>query len=408
MGLTIATTTPLPAGIIGLPYSLLFQATGGIPPYKWSVSAGRLPSGLKLNGTSGLLSGKSTIPGTNTFRVAVSDSTGQSISNNFVLIVRDVFRSLAGTYTGLILQTNTPTYASSGFIQIVVSKAGAFASNLSLAGQKTTVKGQFDLTGNATNTVARASMALHLDIDGTGRGITGKLNGNGFTSDLLAELPGTAAMGTYTLVFSPTDAALTNLPQGYGYATLIASRKGSSSLRGVLNDGAKLSAKAPVSRSGRWPLYVSLYNNTGGCIGWVNFATNSTAEAVVDWFAPASKGYAAFTTTLMVDGSKYTSGPQPLSGDWNVTFSGGGLASNLVNVVTLDAAGKVTITQPGLDGLTLKLTIRSGLLTGSFKTTGVGTALPFNGLLLQVQEVGAGLFQTTTGQTGGITLEPSR
>ena len=89
-------------------------------------------------------------------------------------------------------------------------------------------------------------------------------------------------------------------------------------MRGVLNDGTKLTATAPVSQSGLWPLYVSLYGNAGACIGWVSLETNTTVDAVVDWFAPVSKGYANFTTMLTLDGSEYTTGPQPLSGAWDV------------------------------------------------------------------------------------------
>ena len=55
------TTTSLPGGTAGQPYSFRVQATGGIGTLVWSVSAGSLPAGLNLN-PSGPLGG--TISGT--------------------------------------------------------------------------------------------------------------------------------------------------------------------------------------------------------------------------------------------------------------------------------------------------------------------------------------------------------
>ena len=55
LGLHI-TTSSLPEATPGATYSKQLQAIGGIAPYKWKVTAGSLPRGLKLS-TSGLLSG---------------------------------------------------------------------------------------------------------------------------------------------------------------------------------------------------------------------------------------------------------------------------------------------------------------------------------------------------------------
>ena len=72
--LAITTTSPLPAGTAGTPYSLQFVASGGTSPLQWSVAAGSsLPSGLSLS-SSGLLSGTPTGSGTTTFSVTVTDS----------------------------------------------------------------------------------------------------------------------------------------------------------------------------------------------------------------------------------------------------------------------------------------------------------------------------------------------
>lgn len=51
------TTSSLPTGAVNSAYSATLAAIGGNPPYKWSVSAGRLPNGLHLAKTTGVISG---------------------------------------------------------------------------------------------------------------------------------------------------------------------------------------------------------------------------------------------------------------------------------------------------------------------------------------------------------------
>src|SRR5207249_6262043 len=44
--LSITTASPLPAATVGNPYLQALAATGGTPPYSWSVVSGALPAGL--------------------------------------------------------------------------------------------------------------------------------------------------------------------------------------------------------------------------------------------------------------------------------------------------------------------------------------------------------------------------
>jgi hypothetical protein len=72
------TTTQLPGGIEDLSYSTTLSATGGTPPYRWSVSSGKLPSGLALDGTSGVIFGYPRVVGTSDFTLRVTDSSTPS------------------------------------------------------------------------------------------------------------------------------------------------------------------------------------------------------------------------------------------------------------------------------------------------------------------------------------------
>lgn len=80
--LTIAKPQPLtissaalPSGPVNMQYSAALSASGGLPPYTWSVSSGAPPAGLSLS-TSGTVSGTPTTPGAYSFTVMVSDTAG--------------------------------------------------------------------------------------------------------------------------------------------------------------------------------------------------------------------------------------------------------------------------------------------------------------------------------------------
>jgi Putative Ig domain len=74
------TTTSLPAASDSVAYSASLSAVGGNPPYRWSVPTRGLPKGLKLNKTTGVISG---VPnkhdsGTYSFTVKVADTKVKS------------------------------------------------------------------------------------------------------------------------------------------------------------------------------------------------------------------------------------------------------------------------------------------------------------------------------------------
>lgn len=84
--LTIATSSPLPGGTAGAPYSLRFAVSGGTAPYAWSIASGAVP-GLSLNAATGVLESVPTDVGTFTFNVQVRDASGLTGSKTFVLTI---------------------------------------------------------------------------------------------------------------------------------------------------------------------------------------------------------------------------------------------------------------------------------------------------------------------------------
>ncbi len=91
----LVSTTSLPNGVVGVPYSAQLTATGGNPAYAWSVLGGTLPAGLTLS-SSGLLSGTPTASAPYNFTVQVTDTTSPPTSTSKAL---SVLVSPAGTLT---------------------------------------------------------------------------------------------------------------------------------------------------------------------------------------------------------------------------------------------------------------------------------------------------------------------
>jgi hypothetical protein len=79
----------LPDAIVGKPYGILLQATGGTAPFSWTVTAGQLPAGLTLS-AAGVLSGTPTVtnPTPTAFTVQVMDSGSPSQSKSLAFTIR--------------------------------------------------------------------------------------------------------------------------------------------------------------------------------------------------------------------------------------------------------------------------------------------------------------------------------
>jgi hypothetical protein len=73
---------------VGVAYSQALNATGGTPPYVWSLADGSLPTGLGLN-AAGLISGAPTASGAFYFTARVVDAGGQIAQINLSLLVAD-------------------------------------------------------------------------------------------------------------------------------------------------------------------------------------------------------------------------------------------------------------------------------------------------------------------------------
>jgi len=116
LSLTVVTvvtipTTALPDGSAGISYLADIDASGGTPPYAWSLASGSLPSGLTLQSNSGVISGNSASQGIFPFSIAVKDSSPiQQIQTQHFSIVMGTPEPLAIITTALLDGTVSAPY----------------------------------------------------------------------------------------------------------------------------------------------------------------------------------------------------------------------------------------------------------------------------------------------------------
>ena len=79
------TTTNLPSGTANAEYSTTLAADGTMP-IRWSITSGKLPAGLRLDGSTGAITGTPTAEGISTFTVTAANDYG-SDSQAFALTI---------------------------------------------------------------------------------------------------------------------------------------------------------------------------------------------------------------------------------------------------------------------------------------------------------------------------------
>ncbi|MBS1830424.1 MAG: putative Ig domain-containing protein [Acidobacteria bacterium] len=182
--LTITTTT-LPAGVVGTPYSSTLAASGGTG-LQWRVSAGTLPAGLTLS-QAGVISGTPTAAGNSSFTVEVRDSGGSTATRAFTITVANL--TLSQVNVTLSLTTVGPTDQPAVRVQLANPAPTNLTGTLTLAftgvadnkrdaqfSQRDTT---FRIPQGQTNAVFAEGLAVQIGTVAGTINITAALNANG-------------------------------------------------------------------------------------------------------------------------------------------------------------------------------------------------------------------------------------
>jgi hypothetical protein len=270
------------------------------------------------------------------------------------------------------------------------------------------------LNGHATNRVTlnpsnALTVELALDLSAATNALGGRVLANGWVSELIAERATFNAAtnpcqfaGAYTVILPGADDDALG-PAGHGFGTVKIDAGGIVNFSGTLADGTKTVQKVALSRQGEWPLYFSLYSGSGSILGRITAANQleDDLHGTVVWFKPVqptSKLYSTgFASNPTLTGSRYrpptnTTDRVLMMTDGKLTFSQGNLAGSFTNRVMLTADNKILVPS---GGLTVTLTLPTGLLNGTVTVPGSTRTLSFKGALHQKGNFGAGFFLGT-------------
>jgi len=153
------------SAVKGILFTNTLTATGGTPPYSWSVATGTLPSGIALNPTTGALSGSPAAAGSFSATVQVTDSRSQTAQKVLMFTVtlppvEVVTSSFPAAIKGVSF--NQQLNAAGGRIPYTWSvTAGALPGGLSLAASTGVISGTPNATGSFSFTVTATDADSH-------------------------------------------------------------------------------------------------------------------------------------------------------------------------------------------------------------------------------------------------------
>ena len=354
----------------------------------------------------------------------VMPNTEVTLTANF--IPSPFVPQVAGIYSGLIRATPASAFAfeTSGYLNVTVTPTGAFSGRLILAGVKYPLLGEFSGTGQFVGQLNRVNdfplaLNLKIDIDPNGKQqITGTVSSNTFALNVVANraaysktspAPG---VGNYTLIL-PQAIPIADAqrdPRGNGIGTLSIKPNGKVHWEGTLPDGTRVIQDERLAKDNTWPLFFRLYQKKGVLLGLVTVDSaqaHSDLSGGFDWFKPVTDKDVYFPLGFRIldadiigsfygppaPGTRALGGFTDVANNGRATLQEGSMLADIVRTFTYDPKNRVTISNPGVDGLEITIDETTGLISGSFIHPVSGQPTPIEGVLFLKQQIGVGRFQ---------------
>lgn len=405
------------------------DAGAGIDAAKFSASG--LPRGLRIDNTTGTISGVPSRPGDYVVTITAQYADGTTVTYDVAFTVEPLSPELQGSFTGYCYAEDSAGQRHArGLVTLRATKAGRLTAKVSMqtGNLSFSAKSWSGMTSETECTVTmerRQGERLELIADSTTGQVTGNLTGGSLGDALLsivaqrnafqdrrdaeAQAVLAAYMGYYTVALPvevcETDPATDNQQSGSGYLTLTVRNRGVVRVAGKMADGTRVSQSTTlfVDDYGAYvPLFVKLYRRRGGFAGLLQLSggTHPTdlrirAEPTVrlEWIYPGSTmaGLAdRFDAQLSATGAYYDS-----LTDLQAAYEGAFLQAEEVDwAMPLVAGGRGSLmidpTVENPQSVKFKATRRSGLFSGSFRVlgeTGRSVTLKYVGVLTRKEDL---------------------
>lgn len=425
----------LPPAIIGQDYAWTLKAVNN--PARFNASG--LPAGLKLDPSTGIISGRPTTAKKYTVKASATNTFGTGLAREQELTVQPYPASALGSYLGHVPRHEDAALNQNlgGRLTLTTTKLGAFSGTLQLGAasypfrEKLVMRPDADPTGSVTIPRKNSSaLTLNLTLRRSSRSLACTVSDGSRTLDVYAFLPEdepAVYAGNYTLALKPPASG--DAPRGHGIGAFKISTKGAISGALRLADGIGVVALSGLLREGgRLPVFTLLYSRQGSLLGDLEIGSGGVLDAsALSWFKhrvdkgrsyPAGFGPLALTTV----GRPYVIPPQDGialgldagAGNARLVFTDGGAPSpeTRLNWASFEIrpGNPAKILPPSNPGL-VKLSITpgrgtaftpgsTGAFSGSFKLTDPDTSTPANKPLARSASFRGMIVDDGTGRKG--------
>ncbi|MCW0217596.1 MAG: immunoglobulin domain-containing protein, partial [Prosthecobacter sp.] len=415
-------TVEMPDGIIGGSYTYAMPYTVSEPPREApsTFAAKGLPSGLKMDTKTGIISGRPTKSGDFSVTMTAKNTLGSTTTIGSLLI-KAYPDSLSGVYVGLVERSTEINGSLGGRVDLTVTTTGSYSGTLTLGATKYKLKGIIEVNAETPDAeevptvlsliVPRKGDPVPLQVDivltlneSEDRYLTGSVSdgvntaameGYRYKWNVKTGPSATAYAQYYTFRTELAESELigdSTVPQGSGYGTFTLKPDGKVKIVGSTGDGQKLTLASYLGPVGEILVYQTVYTPVKGSIGGsleitaaaqpedntltgelsVIRPANAKSRAYKEGFGPLEldafgAAYTPDTTTVALD---LTAGSSA-----NLLFTEAGLTSELVETsladvtVTINAKDKTVITSPSPSPTLTKfssLKSKTGLFAGTF------------------------------------------
>lgn len=434
-----------PTAFIGVDYSwkLPYSPLASLTPA--SFTCGGLPAGLKLNTTTGVISGRPTAVGVFKITATAVNAAGSSLPAAVgELTVSPLPFSNIGTFAGMITPSLVLNQNKGGRFDLTVQDTGSYTAKVILGtetiaaagvlGVGTSITGATTITYQSRVQVKRkdkSTLTLLFELDPDLGYITGVVTNGAETSTISGFRqfwdekwrPCNYSNINTTMAYNMAlnlnadedegDVGKANVPQGSGYLGMIVSPKGTGAISGRLADGTTITSSSMIGPQGEALVFLMLYKNTGSIFGQMDLGDDllgpSTSyvrrvDGLVRWIKDVQPGternYQAGIpeTNLIVLGATYAKpgtniivmGLPNLAGTSTnamIDFTQGGLATATRNpdrAVRLTTLNTTAYPVPNEAFTTLNIVSGTGSFTGTFSLldNAVPRSVTYQGLVI--------------------------
>jgi len=339
--LAITTASPLPGGTAGTAYSANITATGGVTPYKWTITG--LPAGLTSSSgsPSASISGTTNHVGTFSVTVSVSDSESTAMTASATLSL-----TIAQATTLMITTTSLPNgMPNASYSQTLAAtggvtpyswsvSSGSLPAGLTLNANTGVISGTPSMSGTSSFTVIAtdaeipaqtATQALSITISASGLSVTTTSPLTGATLSTAYSVTVTASGGiqpySWSVATGSTLPAGLTLASGTPSATISGTPTATGTFQFTLNVTDSESPTVTVSATF---LLTVTGSSTLNCPATVNLTLCGTYPFGLRGFN-SSGGPTAFGAIIVADNSGHV-----ISGGVKSNDSVGGAATNTI------------------------------------------------------------------------------